>query len=192
MQSDGTLKLEHSSSPVHCRSSEDIRTVTNVGPLENVFQLPQIEQDGSDNGRRFRVENGDSPGEKEEVRNVQLCLLCLIIRPHLSAARSPTLITFLSDSFISRLLHPLFCTPTLDSLFLTLFTTKVEGNATFLVQTANTRLRYRDIQMYSTHRSIQPLAYLQLVITITPVLQVTSRNGVSSMLLAIMLQLLQL
>lgn len=32
------------------------------------FQLPQIEQDGADNGRRFRVENGDSPGEKEEVR----------------------------------------------------------------------------------------------------------------------------
>lgn len=29
--------------------------------------LPQIEQDGSDNGRRFRVENGDSPGEKEEM-----------------------------------------------------------------------------------------------------------------------------
>jgi len=29
--------------------------------------LPQIEQDGADNGRRFRVENGDSPGEKEEV-----------------------------------------------------------------------------------------------------------------------------
>lgn len=36
--------------------------------LENAyFQLPQIEQDGADNGRRFRVENGDSPGEKEEV-----------------------------------------------------------------------------------------------------------------------------
>lgn len=32
------------------------------------FQLPQIEQDGTDSGRRFRVENGDSPGEKEEVR----------------------------------------------------------------------------------------------------------------------------
>ncbi|KAJ8672830.1 hypothetical protein QAD02_004090 [Eretmocerus hayati] len=28
--------------------------------------LPQIEQDGAD-GRRFRVENGDSPGEKEEM-----------------------------------------------------------------------------------------------------------------------------
>lgn len=31
-----------------------------------LFQLPQVEQDGTD-GRRFRVENGDSPGEKEEV-----------------------------------------------------------------------------------------------------------------------------
>ena len=36
--------------------------------LSNFFQLPQIEQDGTDIGRRFRVENGDSPGEKEEVR----------------------------------------------------------------------------------------------------------------------------
>ncbi|KAL2727420.1 GTPase-activating Rap/Ran-GAP domain-like protein 3 isoform X5 [Vespula maculifrons] len=33
----------------------------------SVEMLPQIEQDGSDNGRRFRVENGDSPGEKEEM-----------------------------------------------------------------------------------------------------------------------------
>lgn len=41
--------------------------------LEMHFQLPQIEQDGADNGRRFRVENGNSPGEKEEVR--QGCLM---------------------------------------------------------------------------------------------------------------------
>ncbi|XP_012283954.1 GTPase-activating Rap/Ran-GAP domain-like protein 3 isoform X2 [Orussus abietinus] len=33
----------------------------------SVEMLPQIEQDGSDGGRRFRVENGDSPGEKEEM-----------------------------------------------------------------------------------------------------------------------------
>ncbi|XP_050459379.1 GTPase-activating Rap/Ran-GAP domain-like protein 3 isoform X1 [Cataglyphis hispanica] len=33
----------------------------------SVEMLPQIEQDGADNGRRFRVENGDSPGEKEEM-----------------------------------------------------------------------------------------------------------------------------
>lgn len=34
-----------------------------------LFQLPQIEADGSElNGRRFRVENGESLGEKEEVR----------------------------------------------------------------------------------------------------------------------------
>ncbi|XP_020284932.1 GTPase-activating Rap/Ran-GAP domain-like protein 3 isoform X2 [Pseudomyrmex gracilis] len=33
----------------------------------SVEMLPQIEQDGVDNGRRFRVENGDSPGEKEEM-----------------------------------------------------------------------------------------------------------------------------
>jgi len=39
------------------------------------FQLPQIEQDGADNGRRFRVENGDSLGEKEEVRKS-----CLMIK----------------------------------------------------------------------------------------------------------------
>ncbi|KYN07546.1 PREDICTED: GTPase-activating Rap/Ran-GAP domain-like protein 3 isoform X1 [Cyphomyrmex costatus] len=33
----------------------------------SVEMLPQIEQDGADNGRRFRVENGDSLGEKEEM-----------------------------------------------------------------------------------------------------------------------------
>ncbi|XP_015181424.1 PREDICTED: GTPase-activating Rap/Ran-GAP domain-like protein 3 isoform X2 [Polistes dominula] len=33
----------------------------------SVEMLPQIEQDGTDNGRRFRMENGDSPGEKEEM-----------------------------------------------------------------------------------------------------------------------------
>ncbi|XP_015108623.1 GTPase-activating Rap/Ran-GAP domain-like protein 3 isoform X2 [Diachasma alloeum] len=33
----------------------------------SVEMLPQIEQDGMENGRRFRVENGDSPGEKEEM-----------------------------------------------------------------------------------------------------------------------------
>ncbi|XP_034948149.1 GTPase-activating Rap/Ran-GAP domain-like protein 3 isoform X2 [Chelonus insularis] len=33
----------------------------------SVEMLPQIEQDGTENGRRFRVENGDSPGEKEEM-----------------------------------------------------------------------------------------------------------------------------
>lgn len=33
------------------------------------FQLPQVEINGQEaNGRRFRVENGDSLGEKEEVR----------------------------------------------------------------------------------------------------------------------------
>jgi hypothetical protein len=32
------------------------------------LQLPQVESDGHElNGRRFRVENGDSLGEKEEV-----------------------------------------------------------------------------------------------------------------------------
>lgn len=39
-----------------------------IKALIALFQLPQIEQDGTD-GRRFRVENGDSPGEKEEVGN---------------------------------------------------------------------------------------------------------------------------
>ncbi|XP_011329684.1 GTPase-activating Rap/Ran-GAP domain-like protein 3 isoform X2 [Ooceraea biroi] len=33
----------------------------------SVEMLPQIEQDGTENGRRFRVENGDSLGEKEEM-----------------------------------------------------------------------------------------------------------------------------
>ncbi|KAG5344721.1 GARL3 protein, partial [Acromyrmex charruanus] len=33
----------------------------------SVEMLPQIEQDGAENGRRFRVENGDSLGEKEEM-----------------------------------------------------------------------------------------------------------------------------
>ncbi|XP_066594271.1 GTPase-activating Rap/Ran-GAP domain-like protein 3 isoform X2 [Prorops nasuta] len=33
----------------------------------SVEMLPQIDQDGTDNGRRFRLENGDSPGEKEEM-----------------------------------------------------------------------------------------------------------------------------
>lgn len=43
-----------------------------LATLEN-FQLPQIEQDGAD-GRRFRVENGDSLGEKEEVRAHRLTI----------------------------------------------------------------------------------------------------------------------
>lgn len=31
------------------------------------FQLQQTENDGQEHGRRFRIENGDSPGEKDEV-----------------------------------------------------------------------------------------------------------------------------
>ncbi|XP_014215307.1 GTPase-activating Rap/Ran-GAP domain-like protein 3 [Copidosoma floridanum] len=53
----------------HHVSSTD--TVSRRGVLSrrcygSVEMLPQIEQDGMD-GRRFRVENGDSPGEKEEM-----------------------------------------------------------------------------------------------------------------------------
>lgn len=32
------------------------------------FQLQQPEVNGQEYGRRFRIENGDSPGEKDEVR----------------------------------------------------------------------------------------------------------------------------
>lgn len=35
------------------------------------FQLPQLDASGQDpGGRRFRIENGDSLGEKEEVSTV--------------------------------------------------------------------------------------------------------------------------
>jgi hypothetical protein len=37
------------------------------------LQLPQVESDGQElNGRRFRVENGESLGEREEVSEVPL------------------------------------------------------------------------------------------------------------------------
>lgn len=32
-----------------------------------LFQLQQAEVDGHEHSRRFRIENGDSPGEKDEV-----------------------------------------------------------------------------------------------------------------------------
>ncbi|XP_070155831.1 GTPase-activating Rap/Ran-GAP domain-like protein 3 isoform X2 [Polyergus mexicanus] len=56
--------------PWTARSTTD--AITRRGVLSrrcygSVEMLPQIEQDGADNGRRFRVENGDSPGEKEEM-----------------------------------------------------------------------------------------------------------------------------
>ncbi|XP_043259850.1 GTPase-activating Rap/Ran-GAP domain-like protein 3 isoform X1 [Colletes gigas] len=60
---------------LHRRASHHVSTTDTIsrrGVLSrryygSVEMLPQIEQDGSDNGRRFRVENGDSPGEKEEM-----------------------------------------------------------------------------------------------------------------------------
>ncbi|XP_043510076.1 GTPase-activating Rap/Ran-GAP domain-like protein 3 isoform X4 [Frieseomelitta varia] len=60
---------------LHRRASHHVSTtdaISRRGVLSrryygSVEMLPQIEQDGSDNGRRFRVENGDSPGEKEEM-----------------------------------------------------------------------------------------------------------------------------
>ncbi|XP_076245535.1 GTPase-activating Rap/Ran-GAP domain-like protein 3 isoform X2 [Calliopsis andreniformis] len=60
---------------LHRRASHHVTTtdaISRRGVLSrryygSVEMLPQIEQDGSDNGRRFRVENGDSPGEKEEM-----------------------------------------------------------------------------------------------------------------------------
>ncbi|CAL7949286.1 unnamed protein product [Xylocopa violacea] len=60
---------------LHRRASHHVSTtdaVSRRGVLSrryygSIEMLPQIEQDGSDNGRRFRVENGDSPGEKEEM-----------------------------------------------------------------------------------------------------------------------------
>lgn len=61
--------------------------------MSHFFQLPQIEQDGSDNGRRFRVENGDSPGEKEEVRAIDFSSL------------SHSLSISLSFSFCHRIFH---------------------------------------------------------------------------------------
>ncbi|KAL7301678.1 hypothetical protein TKK_0005680 [Trichogramma kaykai] len=59
---------------LHRRASHHVTTTDTVsrrGVLSrrcygSVEMLPQIEQDGVD-GRRFRVENGDSPGEKEEM-----------------------------------------------------------------------------------------------------------------------------
>ncbi|XP_051153923.1 GTPase-activating Rap/Ran-GAP domain-like protein 3 isoform X1 [Leptopilina boulardi] len=60
---------------LHRRASHHVSstdTVSRRGVLSrrcygSVEMLPQIEQDGTDSGRRFRVENGDSPGEKEEM-----------------------------------------------------------------------------------------------------------------------------
>ncbi|XP_026673257.1 GTPase-activating Rap/Ran-GAP domain-like protein 3 [Ceratina calcarata] len=60
---------------LHRRASHHVSTtdaISRRGVLSrryygSVEMLPQIEQDGIDNGRRFRVENGDSPGEKEEM-----------------------------------------------------------------------------------------------------------------------------
>ncbi|XP_014478192.1 PREDICTED: GTPase-activating Rap/Ran-GAP domain-like protein 3 isoform X1 [Dinoponera quadriceps] len=60
---------------LHRRASHHVSTadaISRRGVLSrrcygSVEMLPQIEQDGVDNGRRFRVENGDSLGEKEEM-----------------------------------------------------------------------------------------------------------------------------
>ncbi|XP_033353858.1 GTPase-activating Rap/Ran-GAP domain-like protein 3 isoform X1 [Bombus vosnesenskii] len=59
----------HRRSSHHACSTDAIsrRGVLSRRYYGSVEMLPQMEQDGSDNGRRFRVENGDSPGEKEEM-----------------------------------------------------------------------------------------------------------------------------
>ncbi|XP_012254157.2 GTPase-activating Rap/Ran-GAP domain-like protein 3 isoform X2 [Athalia rosae] len=61
---------------LHRRASHNISPATDTVSRRGVFSrryygsiemLPQVEQDGLENGRRFRVENGDSLGEKEEM-----------------------------------------------------------------------------------------------------------------------------
>ncbi|XP_046591867.1 GTPase-activating Rap/Ran-GAP domain-like protein 3 isoform X6 [Neodiprion lecontei] len=80
-------------SPLHSRSKYELRSVSFEGSSRvlpwttrspatdtvsrrgvfsrryygSIEMLPQVEQDGLENGRRFRVENGDSLGEKEEM-----------------------------------------------------------------------------------------------------------------------------
>ncbi|XP_046609430.1 GTPase-activating Rap/Ran-GAP domain-like protein 3 isoform X4 [Neodiprion virginianus] len=80
-------------SPLHSRSKYELRSVSFEGSSRvlpwttrspatdtvsrrgvfsrryygSIEMLPQVEQDGLENGRRFRVENGDSLGEKEEL-----------------------------------------------------------------------------------------------------------------------------
>ncbi|XP_054016095.1 GTPase-activating Rap/Ran-GAP domain-like protein 3 isoform X1 [Hylaeus anthracinus] len=63
------LKHLHRRASHHVSSTDTIsrRGVLSRRYYGSVEMLPQIEQDGTDNGRRFRVENGDSPGEKEEM-----------------------------------------------------------------------------------------------------------------------------
>ncbi|XP_078039328.1 GTPase-activating Rap/Ran-GAP domain-like protein 3 isoform X1 [Augochlora pura] len=63
------LKHLHRRASHHASTTDAIsrRGVLSRRYYGSVEMLPQIEQDGSDNGRRFRVENGDSPGEKEEM-----------------------------------------------------------------------------------------------------------------------------
>lgn len=62
------------------------RQVSALTATSLCLQLPQIESDGQElNGRRFRVENGESLGEKEEVsasvflKNSSLALKELLI-----------------------------------------------------------------------------------------------------------------
>ncbi|KAG8307085.1 hypothetical protein J6590_032992 [Homalodisca vitripennis] len=51
----------------------DFIFITSDGLGLQILQLPQVEVNGQEtNGRRFRVENGDSLGEKEEVSNSSL------------------------------------------------------------------------------------------------------------------------
>ncbi|XP_046475238.1 GTPase-activating Rap/Ran-GAP domain-like protein 3 isoform X2 [Neodiprion pinetum] len=60
-----TLSIAVSSSPATDTVSR--RGVFSRRYYGSIEMLPQVEQDGLENGRRFRVENGDSLGEKEEM-----------------------------------------------------------------------------------------------------------------------------
>ncbi|XP_046609438.1 GTPase-activating Rap/Ran-GAP domain-like protein 3 isoform X12 [Neodiprion virginianus] len=63
-----TLSIAVSSSPATDTVSR--RGVFSRRYYGSIEMLPQVEQDGLENGRRFRVENGDSLGEKEEFTRI--------------------------------------------------------------------------------------------------------------------------
>ncbi|KAG7209557.1 hypothetical protein KM043_015635 [Ampulex compressa] len=69
VMSSSQLRQLHRRASHHVSSTDAVsrRGVLSRRYYGSVEMLPQIEQDGTDNGRRFRVENGDSPGEKEEM-----------------------------------------------------------------------------------------------------------------------------
>lgn len=74
------------------------------------IQLPRVDQDDTD-GRRFRVENGESPGEKEEVGNGTDLVIKIISTIYFFPQ---TMIYFLTvdefSSFVINLTKLLICT----------------------------------------------------------------------------------